>query len=273
MTQPQLDLDNKNAEFWNDFCGSGLARQLGIMSNSAADLCRFDEAYFKFYPYLKEYVDRDIAGRQVLEIGLGYGTLGQFLAEKGASYSGVDIAPNPVAMMQHRLGLLGQNGKTVQVASALALPYPDNNFDYVYSIGCLHHTGNVPAALKEIYRVLKPGGKTIVMLYNRSSIRQKVWLPLMRLKQIIARHTLSHWQEQVRKKYDTNLKGEAAPYTEFTSPVEAIRLFKEFSQVKVEKQNFDDYTHTRFRLGIRREWLLNNIAHVAGLDLYITATK
>jgi ubiquinone/menaquinone biosynthesis C-methylase UbiE len=103
---------------------------------------------------------------------MGYGTLGQFLALQGCQYHGLDIAQGRVDMMRYRLSCLGlENKSEVQAGSALAIPYPDQKFDYVYSIGCLHHTGDIPKAVSEIYRVLAPGGRAIIMLYNRASMR------------------------------------------------------------------------------------------------------
>ena len=91
----QAQVDQRNAAFWSELCGTGMARALGITGESPDALQRFDDAYFGFYPYLAGYVDRfDVSDRAVLEIGLGYGTLGQYLAEQGARYHGLDIAPD-----------------------------------------------------------------------------------------------------------------------------------------------------------------------------------
>ena len=69
-------------------------------------------------------------GEKVLEIGLGYGTLSQYLAECGAIYSGLDIAADPVGMVNHRLALLDTEGGA-QVGSALDIPHTDDSFDFV----------------------------------------------------------------------------------------------------------------------------------------------
>jgi SAM-dependent methyltransferase len=145
----QQEIDSRNAEFWNELCGSHLARSLGIAEVSPENLCRFDEAYLAFYPYLAEYVLReDLKNKKVLEIGLGYGTLGKLLASQGSDYYGIDIARNPVAMMRYRLRDLGQNkANQVQRGSALEIPYKNTFFDYVYTIGCLHHTGNLNSCI------------------------------------------------------------------------------------------------------------------------------
>lgn len=76
--------DKLNEAFWNELCGTILAQGLGIAEFSPESLERFDCAYFDRYPYLLRHVDPGrLNGRQVLEIGLGYGTLGQKMAESG----------------------------------------------------------------------------------------------------------------------------------------------------------------------------------------------
>ena len=65
---------------------------------SAESLARFDRAYLDIYPYLERYLPWH-SGERLLEIGLGYGTVGQLLAQRGTDYHGLDISPGPVAMM------------------------------------------------------------------------------------------------------------------------------------------------------------------------------
>ncbi len=158
----QRALDAKNAEFWNELCGSGLARSLGIHTASLENLHKFDSAYMALYPYLRQFVSKeDLRQKKVLEIGLGYGTLGNLLASCGCRYHGLDVAEGPVAMMRYRLGLLGQVATTLFKWGPPLIPHADSTFDYVYSIGCLHHTGDVNKAVSEVHRVLAPGGKRL----------------------------------------------------------------------------------------------------------------
>jgi SAM-dependent methyltransferase len=271
---PQHAIDAENRAFWNELCGTGLARSLGITEITPESLARFDEAYLEMYPYLSRYLD-DLAveGRDVLEIGLGYGTVGQILAKRGARYHGADIATGPVAMMRDRLLRCGLDveGSLVQ-ASALDLPWNEGTFDVVVSIGCLHHTGDLPRAVSEVHRVLAPGGTAFVMLYNGHSFRQLVVVRRERLRAFVGRRNHS---ERVRAMYDANTAGEAAPHTDFVSRREARRLFCAFSCVAIQSQNFDTLTPTLLghTVTIPREWLLRNVARAAGLDLYIHARK
>ena len=269
----QSSLDKKNVVFWNDLCGSWLARSLGITQNSPESLYRFDKAYFAFYPYLKRYVaHEDLEDKKVLEIGLGYGTLGQYLASKASDYYGIDIADGPIAMMSYRLSQLLQ-GIDIRVSrgSALAIPHADDSFDYVYSIGSLHHTGNLEKAISEVYRVLVPGGKAIVMIYNRYSFRRLLKIPLKRLKSFFQSGQIDIACHG-RAFYDVNSRLQSAPHTDFISRSECQRLFKKFAPVKIDVHNFDHFSILG-RTIISREKLLGNIGRILGLDLYVTAIK
>jgi SAM-dependent methyltransferase len=253
-------VDASNAAFWDTLCGSNLAQSIGITGRDLGDLRRFDEVYMARYPYLERYVPRDLSGTKVLEVGLGFGTLGQFLAERGADYYAADIAAGPVAMMRKRLEWLGRPTTNARQASVLALPWDDETFDYVFTIGCLHHTGDLRRSVEEVHRVLRVGGRAVVMLYNRHSLRQAAF----RLRDRVRGMSRDESEATLRKLYD----GEETPYTDFISKGEARELFGAFSRVKVDVQNFDG-----FRWGIKREWFLGNVARLVGLDLYITADK
>jgi SAM-dependent methyltransferase len=263
-TVSQETLDRSNAEFWDTLCGWGLAQQAGITGEREDDLARFDALYLGFYPYLERYLREDLRGKKVLEVGLGYGTLGQVLASRGCEYHGVDIAAGPVAMMRHRLRLLGLPHERVVQASVLELPYEDETFDYVYTIGCLHHTGDLERSVSEVHRVLVPGGRAVVMLYNRQSFRRIV----LGLRDRLSPTRRREAEERMRGLYDADPEGTPAPHTDFVSRRQARRLFRDFGRVRIDVQNFDAY-----RYGIKREWFLGNVARVIGLDLYITADK
>jgi SAM-dependent methyltransferase len=271
---PQSSIDHRNRAFWDELCGTGLAESLGITEVTPESVARFDDAYLAYYPYLVRYLDAlSVEERDVLEIGLGFGTVGQTLAARGARYRGADIAAGPVAMMRDRLRWLGRpDDAAVVQTSALELPWEDGSFDVVVSIGCLHHTGDLPRAVREVHRVLVPGGLAFVMVYNAHSFRQLAQVPRARLRALRAGRGSD---ETVRAMYDVNTSGEAAPHTDYVSRREVRRLFGDFSDVSIETQNFDTVSRRvlRRRYTVRRERLLGNVARVLGLDLYIHARK
>lgn len=273
-TDATADLERRNEAFWNELCGTAFARALGLEGHDRATLEAFDAAYFAYYPYLRSYLDRfDLAGRSVLEIGLGYGTLGEAIIQRGAVYHGVDIAQGPIDMMRHRVSLLGLPGEERLVqGTATALPFSDESFDYVYSIGCLHHTGALAQSVEEVRRVLAPGGIAVVMLYHSGSARQ--WLH-GRIPGIAARlrgrEGRSH--EQIAHMYDSDSSGRGAPHTDFVSRKEVRRLFAGFTDVTIQARNFDDL-HWRGTIVVPRDRFLGSpIERWLGLDLYVIARR
>jgi SAM-dependent methyltransferase len=118
-------------------------------------------------------------GLKVLEIGCGLGTDGAQFAKAGAEYTGIDLTDAAIELARKRFELFGLKGK-FQVADAENLDFPDESFDVVYSHGVLHHTPDMDAAVHEIHRVLKPGGRAIVMLYHRGSYNYRVGIRVLR---------------------------------------------------------------------------------------------
>jgi ubiquinone/menaquinone biosynthesis C-methylase UbiE len=261
----------ENAEFWNEPCGTALARSIGIDEITPDALATFDAAYLRFYPYLVPLVERaGVSGATVLEIGLGFGTVGQYVAQRAAAYHGIDIAEEPVGLMQQRLATIGRSGSTVRQGSALELPYPDASFDTLVSIGTLHHTGDLARAVTEVHRVVRPGGRALVMVYNRHSFRRLSQLPRLRLAAALGRLDMPV-DQRLRGMYDQRTDGRIAPHTDFVSVGEAKKLFGAFAAVRVERHNFDDYRLRR--LQIKRDWFIGNLDRLLGLDLYILARK
>lgn len=118
-------------------------------------------------------------GLRVLEIGCGMGTDGAQFAAAGADYTGVDLTDAAIELARKRFALSGLKGE-FRVADAEKLDFPDESFDRVYSHGVLHHTPDIESAIREIHRVLKPGGRAIVMLYHRGSYNYRIGIRVLR---------------------------------------------------------------------------------------------
>jgi SAM-dependent methyltransferase len=272
----QESLDSRNAAFWDELCGSMLARSIGVSDHSPESLRRFDAAYLAMYPYLPAQLRPPRAPQEpLLEIGLGYGTVSQRLAEAGFAYHGLDIAAGPVEIVRERLRRLGGTAVEERVAqgSALEIPYPDASFGHVVTIGCLHHTGDLPRAVSEVHRVLRPGGTAMVMLYNHHSFRRLG----LRWKKLRTGRGVDDQADRERAAYDFNEAGEAAPETVFVTPRQVRQeLFAPFAQIRIERHNFNatPILYLRGRaLVLSRELALPTVARVLGLDLYIHARK
>jgi SAM-dependent methyltransferase len=271
----QLDIDERNAEFWDTLCGTGAARQLGITDHSQDSIRRFDEWYFDFYPYLYRHIPFDaMKERRVLEVGLGYGTVAQRLAESGCDYTGLDIADGPVGMANYRLRLQGLAGEARR-GSILAAPFDDNSFDFIVAIGCYHHTGDLQRAIDESYRLLRPGGMLIAMVYNAYSYRRWInsFIPTARylMAECLSVGRPQRTTSAERGAYDQDMEGGAAPHTDFVSRRHLRRLCSNFDKFRGVLENIDQ--EKPFINRSRTELLKTRWPARCGLDIYFHAVK
>jgi 2-polyprenyl-3-methyl-5-hydroxy-6-metoxy-1,4-benzoquinol methylase len=118
-------------------------------------------------------------GLKVLEIGCGLGTDGAQFAKAGANYTGIDLTEASIELAGKRFELSGLQGE-FRVADAEKLNFANETFDLVYSHGVLHHTPDTGMAVREIHRVLKPGGRAMVMLYHRDSYNYRIGIRVLR---------------------------------------------------------------------------------------------
>ncbi len=109
------------------------------------------------------------AGLDVLDVGCGQGIDVTRYALAGARATGMDLTPRHVELARKHTTAMGLD-VTIVEGDAESMPFADASFDRVSSNGVLHHTPDMPAALREIRRVLRPGGETRVIVYNRSSL-------------------------------------------------------------------------------------------------------
>lgn len=159
----------------------------------------------RLYPY-----DRYANGARVLEIGCGMGTMAMNWAKAGARVSAVDLNPVAVEQTRRRFAIFGLQGE-VRSADGNQLPFDDASFDYVYSWGVLHHSPDLQKSLREMMRVLRPGGEFGLMLYNRASIRY--WYRMRYLEAFL------HWEGrflgplELSSRYTDAEEAEGNPHT------------------------------------------------------------
>lgn len=106
-----------------------------------------------------------LKGKRVLEIGCGMGFHSEMLAGAGARLTSIDLSATSVEATKTRLDLK-QLGADVREMDAEALDLPSAEFDLVWSWGVIHHSSHTGRIVREIDRVLRPGGEARIMVYN-----------------------------------------------------------------------------------------------------------
>ena len=115
------------------------------------------------------------------------------------------------------------------------IPFRDGAFDLVYSFGVLHHSEQTQAGIDEILRVLKPGGRVIVMLYHKGF---KYYVRKLFLYGVLRGEFLSRSAQEIVNRHSEDFGN--APLTKAFSREQARRMFREFEGVTLECFRLDD---------------------------------
>jgi ubiquinone/menaquinone biosynthesis C-methylase UbiE len=163
------------------------------------------------FPWIMERIESEAArlqGKQLLEIGCGMGYDSLEFIRRGVRVTAMDLTPNAVAFARRHFEVEGVAAEDVKVGNALQLPFPDESFDAVWANGVLHHTGDTPRAIAEVYRVLKPGGRAIISHFYRKAS----WMYLVSR---IGRENIEY-------------KEQDPPVTDFFTDAEIEAMFRDF---------------------------------------------
>lgn len=155
-------------EFWNEkSCG-----EIYAVGQSEKEYYESEsKSRYELEPYIFDFAKfHEGKNKDVLEIGVGMGTdHAEWAKSTPKSLTGIDLTPRAIEHTNKRFTIFGLTSD-VKEADAEQLPFEDESFDLVYSWGVLHHSPNTPQAIKEVYRVLRPGGVTRIMIYHKYSL-------------------------------------------------------------------------------------------------------
>ncbi|MGA9995591.1 MAG: class I SAM-dependent methyltransferase [Pyrinomonadaceae bacterium] len=231
----------------------------------------------------------DCKGQKVLEVGCGIGKDSRFLTENGIDHYGLDYSFRSLQLAQRHFDLHGLRKRFLN-ADAVSLPFAENEFGLVMSIGVIHHIVGTPEACRELVRVCKPGGMVRVMFYNRNSyhfalvnyiVRPLIWLmlhlPLLKgflplapakfkhMYQISEQHGLSK-QRLLDISADTSFAGENnfIPKSGFWTEKEMRELFSGLENFKFFRSDLRYFPLPFLRRWVEKRW---------GFFLTMTARK
>jgi ubiquinone/menaquinone biosynthesis C-methylase UbiE len=256
---PQSNIKRRVQNFWqNSPCDSWFTDK---QPGTSAFYRSLDEHRYKVHSRLKSAIGFEkVRGLRVLEIGCGCGSEGECFARAGAHYTALDLTNAAVSLTQKRFQLANLDGRFVQ-GDAEDMPFADGSFDLVYSHGVLHHTPDTARAIREVHRVLSPGGRAVIMLYYRDSFNYQVNLRVVRRlrtcllrtemglklaqtiwkepREVLQRHAELIHQDprsylEMQNMLNRNTDGPDNPLSQAFSKAEALRMFRQFGRVKTE---------------------------------------
>ncbi len=170
-----------------------------------------------------EYLGRlagfaDYRGKRVLEVGCRIGLDLANFARNGAQVTGIELSRPALATARMHFARLGLSGEFVEM-NAEAMDFGDNTFDLAYSHGVVQYTAHPERMIREMHRVLKPGGAGFLMAYNKYS-----------------------WLVALSKVTGKNLTHEEAPGFELYTKSRFRELLAPFSSVEILPERFPVYT-------------------------------
>jgi SAM-dependent methyltransferase len=170
-------------------------------------------------------------GKPVLEVGCGMGCMAMNWARQGARIVAIDLNPTAVRQTRQRFQVFQLPGAFMET-DGRHLPFPDESFDYAYSWGVLHHSPAIQQSVRELYRVLKPGGECGVMLYNRDSFLYRYGIEYLEGWLHLERRFLDPLE--LASRYGDGARAEGNPHTWPVTKREAFELFGPFRDVRVK---------------------------------------
>jgi SAM-dependent methyltransferase len=110
------------------------------------------------------FTPEQLQGKSVLDVGCGMGRFSDVAARWGATVVGIDLSS---AVEAARRNVGGRDNVHIAQANIFELPFREGTFDFIFSIGVLHHTPNTKAAFDNLPKLLRKDGKIAIWLYTR----------------------------------------------------------------------------------------------------------
>ena len=230
------------------------------------------ERYDDYAPWMRDfyqYSNPKHQGIKLLEVGFGQGTdLSQY-ALGGAIIHGVDITPRHFDLAIKNFNVRGLKGLFF-LEDASQLHFENNYFDKVVSFGVLHHTPDIEDAVKQVHRVLKPGGEFVMSLYHKHSAFH-YWNKVL-YEGILKFGFIDRGYSGVLATIETGADGKKIkPYVKLYSRSMMHKLLKDFSSVKIEIRHLHG-GHFPFSKFVPK-WFIRWAEPKMGWYIIATATK
>jgi SAM-dependent methyltransferase len=151
------------------------------------------------------------------------------------------------------------------------LPFQSESFDVVYSNGVLHHTPDTAGSIREVHRVLRPGGVAKIMLYHRNSLNY--WFEIVLRRGVLGLEFLrGRSAEEIMSRVIEFSDHDARPLVKVYSRRQVRELFGMFKDVRVEVDQLMR-NELRFLSPLVTDAVFEKLKRTIGWNVVITAIK
>jgi ubiquinone/menaquinone biosynthesis C-methylase UbiE len=218
------DLKQQIRAYWNEHIHDlAIARHPVGTRGFFEDLAEYRFDKLRYLPRVVDF--SAYRGKRLLEVGCGVAIDLVRFAAGGAQVVGIDLAETSIELARKNFEYAGLKGE-FYVMDGEAMEFDDDSFDVVYAHGVIQYTADDARMIREIHRVLKPGGEAIMMVYNRLS-----------------------WLNFLSKIMKVELEHEDAPVLRKYSIKEFRQLLEPFSEVNIVPERFP--VKTRLHTGVK----------------------
>ncbi len=200
---------------------------------------------------------------KILDVGCGTGANLEMLSQFGTA-EGVDVSDDALEFCRRK-------GLNVHKGLAEELPFPDETFDVVTALDVVEHLDDDVAGLKEMFRVLKRGGKTLIFV--------PAFMWLWGVQDDISNHRIRYTKKQIVERLQkAGFTVERATYANWTffAPILAGRTLMRITGIKPESENNVNVSALNGvfgkLFGAERFWL-RHFDFPFGVSIVITASK
>lgn len=200
---------------------------------------------------------------RILDVGCGTGANLEMLAQFGTA-EGVDVSDDALEFCRKK-------GLTVQKGLAETLPYEAESFDVTTALDVVEHLDDDIAGLKEMYRVTKSGGYSLIFV--------PAFMWLWGVQDDISHHRIRYTRSQITQRLETaGFTVERATYANFTffAPVLGGRTIMRITGIKPESENNINISALNGLFGklfsAERFWL-KNLNFPFGVSIVVVARK
>ncbi len=225
-----------------------------------------EEPFSRFIDYSR------LPGKRVLEIGCGAGALRAQIAKHGAHLTAIDLTEHAINLTRRRFEISGLAGDIRQM-DAEHMDFPSDSFDFIWSWGVIHHSASTEAIIRQIHRVLKPGGEAGIMVYHRNSIVYRVGYTFIR--GVLQGKLLRHPVAEIANRYSDGLIAKYYTPAEFAAKFQILfsRATTEVCGQKVEVWPMPRGQFKNALVGVTPDAPARWLTERFGMYLFLRATK